>query len=132
MATPFRLTSLARLVVGLGSGILAACAGQGTATQMPVDAPVKMEVSQLFMTVENNAGLALTDVTIGIVPYGGQTEFLKTVGRLDSQEKRDVMLADFRGRDGTRFQRGVVKPKSVRIVASDLTGKKYEIEYPWK
>jgi hypothetical protein len=91
-----------------------------------------MEVSQLFMTVQNNAGLALNDVTIAIVPYGGQTEFSKFVGRLDSQEKRDVMLADFRGRDGTPFQRGIVKPKTVRIVASDLTGKKYEIEYPWK
>jgi hypothetical protein len=90
-----------------------------------------MEVSQLFMTVQNHAGLALTDVTVAIVPYGAQTEFARSLGRLESQEKRDVRLAEFRGRDGTPFQRGVVRPKAVRIVASDLAGKKYEIEYPW-
>lgn len=122
----------ALLPVVLVACTAAACAGQPAATQMPADSPVRITVSPPFLTVENQAGLALTEITIAIVPAGRQTEFTKFVPRLENGEKRDYTLADFRGRDGTPFNLRVVRPTAVRIAATDTTGRKYEVESPWR
>jgi hypothetical protein len=122
----------ALLTVVLAACAAAACAGQPAATQMAADSPIRVTVSPPFLTVENQAGLALTEITIAIVPAGRQTVFTKFVPRLENGEKRDYTLADFRGRDGTPFNLRVVRPTAVRIEATDTTGRKYEVESPWK
>jgi len=67
-----------------------------------------------------------------IVPVGGHTNFTKFYGRLESSEKRNISLGEFNGRDGTRFDLRVVKPKLVHVTAKDLTGKDYDVELPWE
>jgi hypothetical protein len=83
------------------SVLLAGCSDQGVASQ-DANAPIKIEISQLYLTVRNESGLALNDVTIGIVPVGRTTVFGKFLGRLENAQARNVMLGEFVGRDGTR------------------------------
>jgi hypothetical protein len=129
---PRPMSLAALLPVVLAACAAAACAGQPAATQMAADSPIRVTVSPPFLTVENQAGLALTEITIAIVPAGRQTVFTKFVPRLENGEKRDYTLADFRGRDGTPFNLRVVRPTAVRIQATDTTGRKYEVESPWQ
>ena len=116
----------------LGFGLFfAGCSEQGSASQA-ADAPVKIQTSQMFITVKNDAGLPLTDVTISIVPPTRTTVYTKYVGRLENAESRDVMLGDFSGRDGTPFSLRVVTPKAVELKGTGADGKDYNISVPWK
>ena len=115
-----------------GVAVLAsACAGQGSATAIPQDSPVRLEVSAMFISLENQAGQPLTDIMVSIVPNGPGAPYTSLVSRLENTEKHDIMLGDFRGRDGSPFSRRAVRPRAVRIEASDISGKKYAVEYPW-
>jgi hypothetical protein len=86
----------------------------------------------MAVTIRNIVGQPLTDVSIAIVPVGGQLEFATFFSRLESSEKREIVLSEFRGRDGTTFNLRVVKPRSIRIKAKDFTGKAYEGLVGWK
>ena len=110
---------------------LAGCSEQGSASQ-GADAPLKVNISSMFLTVTNKAGLPLTDVTISIVPPTRTTVYTKFIGRLENSEARDVMLGDFSGRDGTPFSLRVVKPKSVEVKGTGADGKTYEVSIPWR
>lgn len=123
---PFHL-AFALLLTGAVQG---GCAEQGSAERLPADSPVFVETSQTGMTIENRAGLALTDVTIVIVPYG-PLEFSTRFVRLEPQDKREIPVSQFRSRDGTTFNSRFHRPKSVRVRARDTAGKSYEIEVPW-
>ena len=63
----------------------------------------------MYVTVHNNSGLALNDVSVAIVPVGRSTMYNKFVGRIENAESRNVMLGDFYGRDGTPFSLRVVE-----------------------
>jgi hypothetical protein len=106
------------------------CGGQGS--QSPENAPVRVEISQMFITVENRAGLALTDVKVEIVPYGAPTTFAMTLSRLSNGEKRDLALGSFRGMDGTPFDRRVVRARQVIVTGKDINGNEVKVEVPWK
>ena len=96
------------------------------------NAPVKITTSQMYVTVRNDSGAPLSDVTVSIVPVGRQTIFNKFIGRLESSESRNVMLGDFLGRDGTPFSPRVVKARSVELKGKDVKGKDYSTEAPWR
>jgi hypothetical protein len=115
------------LAVGL---FVSSCAGQGSAQD--ANAPVKIETSQMYVTVTNDSGMALNDVTVAIVPMGRSTLFTEYVGRLESSDSRKIMLGDFNGRDGTPFSLRVIKPKSVQVKGTDAAGKTREVEVAWK
>ncbi|HTL03971.1 MAG TPA: hypothetical protein VL243_17170 [Vicinamibacterales bacterium] len=116
----------------LGFGLfLAGCSEQGSASQGS-DVPVTVNISSLFLTVKNQAGVPLTDVTISIVPPTRTTVYTKFFGRLENSEARDVMLGDFSGRDGTPFSLRVVKPKTVEVKGTGADGKTYEVSVPWR
>jgi hypothetical protein len=106
------------------------CSEQGIASQPP-DAPVKITISQMFVTVKNDAGMPLTDVTISIVPLG-RPPFTYHLDRFEGGESRDVMLGDFNSRDGARFVLRVVNPKTVEVKGTDVAGKIYDVKVPWK
>jgi hypothetical protein len=127
MRLPLAVT-LSLVVFGL---FLAGCSEQGSASQ-GTDAPVKISISSMFLTVKNQAGMPLTDVTISIVPPTRTTVFTKFFSRLENSESRDVMLGDFSGRDGTPFSLRVVKPKSVEVKGTGADGKTYEVSVPWR
>lgn len=95
------------------------------------EAPIGVQTSQMFVTVENKAGLPLIDIDVAIVPVGAPTEFTKFVERLENGEKRDVSLGDFSAQGGTTFSLRIVRPKTVRVRAKDLVGKTYEVAVPW-
>lgn len=109
---------------------LAGCAEQGSAAQA-ADAPVLVEQHQTFITLQNRAGLPLVDVRLAVVPYS-RTEFSKILNRFESGERRDVMMSELSSRDGTTFSPRLVNPKSVKITAGDIVGKRYEVEVPWE
>lgn len=119
---------LSLLAVGL---FISACAGQSSATQA-ANAPVKIETSQMYVTVKNDSGMAINDVTVSILPMGRSTTFNKFVGRLENGEARKIMLGDFNGRDGTPFSLRVVKPKSVQVKGTDVAGKPQQAEVDWQ
>jgi hypothetical protein len=115
----------------IGCGLfLAGCSEQGAATQ--ANAPIKVQSSQMFITVKNDAGVPLTDVTISVFPPTRTTVYTKYVGRLENSESRDVMLGDFSGRDGTPLSLRVVTPKSVEVKGTGADGKDYDVSVPWK
>jgi hypothetical protein len=117
-------------LIGFGL-ILAGCSEQGAASQA-AGAPIKVQTSQMFITVKNDAGMPLTDVTISINPPTRTTVYTKFFGRLENSESRDVMLGDFSGRDGTPFSLRVVKPKTVDVKGTGADGKTYSVTVPWK
>jgi hypothetical protein len=106
------------------------CSGQGAAQD--ANAPVKIEISQMYVTVRNASGLALNDVSVGIVPMGRTTIYGKFLGRLENAQSRNIMLSEFIGRDGTPFSLRVVKPRSVEVKGKDVNGKDYTIETAWR
>lgn len=117
--------------IGTIAVLAASCSEQGAATQSG-DAPFTVTTSQMFVSVQNNAGLPVTDVTVGIVPMGPSGEFTKFFGRIENSEKRDIALGEFNGRDGTPFSLRIVKPKAVHIKGTDVNGKTYDFELPWQ
>jgi hypothetical protein len=110
---------------------LAGCSEQGTANQA-ANAPIKVQTSPMFVTIKNDSGIPFTDVTITIVPPTRITVYTSSLGRLENAESRDVMLGDFRGRDGTPFNLRVANPKSVEVKGTGADGKAYDVSVPWK
>jgi hypothetical protein len=117
------LIALAALAVG--------CSAQSSASQDP-NAPVKIETTPMYVTVRNDSGLALNEVSVAIVPVGRSTVFSRFIGRLESAESRNLMLGDFVGRDGTPFSLRAVKPRSVEVKGQDVKGQTYSVEVPWR
>jgi hypothetical protein len=124
-----RSAGLALGVAGILSLAQLGCGSGGAVNQ--ADAPIRVENTQMFVTVENRSGLNLRDVSVRIVPAGASTEFVTSVYRMENGEKRDFTLGSFRGRDGTPFNLRVVRPRSVKVSATDLNGKTVEVEVPW-
>jgi hypothetical protein len=117
------------LIVALGL-LVGACSEQGAAQD--ANAPVKITTSQMYVTVTNDSGLALTDVEVAIIPMGRTTVFNKFLGRIENAESRNVMLGDFIGRDGTPFSLRAIKPRSVEVKGKDVTGQAYTAEVAWR
>jgi hypothetical protein len=116
------LVALALLTLG--------CSEQGQAQD--ANAPVKILTSQMYVTVRNDSGAPLKEVSIAIVPVGRQTIYNKFIGRLENSESRNVMLGDFLGRDGTPFSPRIVKARSVEVKGKDVMGKDHITEVPWR
>jgi hypothetical protein len=110
--------------------LIGGCSDQGAAQD--ANAPVKIQTSQMYVTVRNDSGAPLNEVSVAIVPIGRQTIYSKFIGRLENSESRDVMLGDFLGRDGTPFSLRVVKPRSVEVKAKGLKGNDYSTEVAWR
>ncbi len=108
-----------------------ACGGVMPPAQ-PESAPLRIENTQMFITVENRSGLALREVTIQIVPVGRATDFSIIVPRLENGDKRDFPLGNFRGRDGTPFNLRVVRPKSVKVSGTNINNAVVEAEVAWQ
>ena len=86
----------------------------------------------MYVTVHNNSGLALNEVSVAIVPVGRSTIYNKFLGRLENAESRNIMLGDFYGRDGTPFSLRVAKPRSVEVKGKDVKGQNYAVEVAWR
>ena len=111
--------------------LIAACSERGAANS-DANAPVKVETSPMYVTVRNEAGMALNEVSVAIVPVGRSTTYTKFVGRLENGEARKIMLGDFIGRDGTPFSLRVVKPRSVEVKGRDVKGTEHTSQSAWR
>ena len=96
------------------------------------NAPVKILTSQMYVTLRNESGAPLNEVSVAIIPMGRQPSTTSSSGRLENSESRNVMLGEFFGRDGTPFSLRVVKPRSVEVKGKDVNGKDYSTEVAWR
>jgi hypothetical protein len=131
MTRPASVGRALPLVLLLCTFALCGCGAVGPVAN-PENAPLRIENTQMFVTVENRSGLALREVKIQIVPVGRSTDFSIIVPRLENGEKRDFSLGNFRGRDGTPFNLRVSKPKTVKVSGTDINDKVVEVEVPWR
>ena len=70
---------LASAVVGVTLGAALWACSSGQPAPQAVDAPIGVQTPQMFVTVENKAGLPLVDVDVSILPVGGPIVFTKFV-----------------------------------------------------
>ena len=126
------MTTLRAVLFVVASGLaLTACARDHEVAEAASNAAIGIQTTQLFVTIENKAGTALMDLS-AVIQAPGAPPYTHLITRLESGEKRDVPLSDFSSRDGTTFNLRMVRPRTVRVSAVDLTGKKYSVEAPWK
>jgi hypothetical protein len=129
-----RFTLISSLVVF--AWIASACSGSpesvGAVGTTGQDAFVNLELTSFSLSVENTSGQTLSDVVLAITPYGGYTVFTKEISRLNLGEKREMTLAEFRGRDGTPLNLRVVRARDLSVTAVDLSGQKRNLVMPWK
>lgn len=126
-STARRLASLVVLVL-TAFGCRAGLPGEAP----PEQAPIRVEISQMFVTVENRSGFSLREMRIEIVPMARTTDFTIIVPRMENGEKRDFALGNFRGRDGTPFNLRVVRPKALKVSGTDINNRTVAVEVPWK
>jgi hypothetical protein len=127
-----RLSGALSLVAGgvlLALVFVAACGGG--AVDDP-NAPVGITVSQTYLTIANRSGSAFADGQIELVPSGVLAPYKMQMPRIESGASRDVQLDQFAGVGGARFRRGVTRIRTVRIVATDMTGKTHKQEVPFE
>jgi len=117
------------LLVGISLFGIVGCAEK--IPPLAPNSPIGIVVTQMMISVENKAGLALNNVSVAIEPIGGATQFVSFVGRMENSSKKDIMLGSFGGRDGTPFNLRVVRPKLVRVTAEDINSTDYDIVAPW-
>jgi hypothetical protein len=127
-----RLPGALSLVAGVALlATLSAAGCSGGAVDDP-NAPVGVTVSQTYLTIANRSGSAFADGQIELVPSGVLAPFRTQMPRIESGANRDVQLDQFAGVGGARFRRGVTRIKLVRITATDMAGKTYTQEVPFK
>lgn len=121
-----RLLLFCALVPSVGAPACAGAEGSG-------DTSLVIEVSQEEITVENQTGTPLTRGEISVIPYGTAARpYVMVLSHMSIGERRAFALSSFRNPDSTRFIRGVAKGRRVRVTATDVSGKAYEREVPFK
>lgn len=115
----------------IGSLAMLSAAGCGRALSDDPNAPVVVTVSQTYLTINNKAGSALIDGIIELVPSGVLPSYKTSLPRVESGSNREVRLDRFAGTGGARFLRGATRIRSVRLSATDMTGKVHKREVPF-
>jgi hypothetical protein len=87
--------------------------------------------SQTYLTVENRTGVPIVEGELQIMPRGVMPPFRASLPRIEGSGRRDLSYNQFRSKDGTPFRRGATRARTVRIIATDLAGKKLEQEVPF-
>lgn len=137
MGCPFRVrVSTLRATLTLLALCTAACSGgtpeadtAGTAGN--ADAPLLVQLSQTYVTIENRTGAPLLGGEMEIRQIGVRPPFKANLPRLENGSTRDFTLSTFRAGDGTLFNRTIARPRSLRLTAKDVNGKTYEQEVPF-
>jgi hypothetical protein len=129
-----RLSGFRSPVATLASLVLfaALAAGCGRALDDDPNAPVLVTISQTYLTIENKAGSALVEGVVELVPSGVLAPYRANIPRIEPGSNREVLLDRFSGAGGQRFLRGATRIRSVRLTATDLTGKTYKREVPFQ
>ena len=108
----------------------AACASDKETVQAAADASIGIETGQLFVTVENRSGGPLIDLTLTVQTPSAPYTYM--ISRIEAGQKRDVAVSSFSSRDGTGLNLRLIRPRSVKAAAKDLTNKPYHAQVAWK
>lgn len=127
LPSPQRIAAFA--LVTLASLALIACSEQGSAEQL--DAPVTLTTRGTQVSIANRSGQPLTGVVLTVVPFG-QSSYSKPLGSLEAAEQRNVPLAELKADNGSTFNPMLVRPRLVKLTASDSSGRQYDVEMPWR
>jgi hypothetical protein len=123
------------LLLSLAALPLAACSSGDSAEAGAVGTsasdPLGVTFSQMYLTIENRTGVPIVEGELQIVPRGVMAPFRTRLPRIEGSQKRELPYSQFLSRDGTPFRRGLTRTRNVRIIATDVTGKKYEQEVPF-
>jgi hypothetical protein len=132
--SPRRRRSTTTILTGaalLGAlALTSACSSDQSAVQAAANAPIGIETSQLGVTLENHTGTPLVDLTVAILTPA--LTFTKDLTRMENAERRQLSLNDFSTRDGTTLNLRFVTPRSVRVTATDIVDKKYDVQTRWR
>ena len=136
MRCPLRFRGFVHVVLCLAMAVATAACSSGEnaeAGAVGTTSPSGLVVtfSQTYLTVENRTGVPLVEGALEIVPRGIMPPFRTTLPRVEGSGRLDLPYNLFRSRDGTPFRRGVTRTQSVRITATDVSGKKLEEEIPF-
>jgi hypothetical protein len=137
MRCPSPLRGFLPFVVVLSVAALssAACASGETAEAGAVGTtasdPLVVTFSQTFLTVENRSGVPIVEGEMQIVPRGVMPPFRTRLARIEGSGRVELPYSQFYSRDGTPFRRGITRTRNVRVSATDLAGKKFEMEVPF-
>ncbi len=96
------------------------------------DPALVVAISDDGIIVENQTGNALSKGEVTLVPQGIPRPYIAALSHVGNGQKRSVYFRDFRTSDATPFRRDFVKVKSVRVVATDVVGKTFQREVPFK
>ena len=125
-----RLSVLTAAALLLLSTATTGCSGSGAATQLE-NAPIAITPHNTLVSLQNNAGMPLTDVRLTVTAYGN-VNFTKTLARLENAEAKEVGLNELTSQDGTTFNPRLSRPKAIKVKATDATGKQRDVEVAWK
>lgn len=138
MVCPLRVrASILRVTfASLALSATVACSGasseSGAVGTTGADAPLGLEISQAYITVENRTGKALLGGQLEILQAGSRPPFKSNLPRLESGASRQIALNTFRAFDGSVFSRGITRTRSLTITAKDLGGNEYQQEFPFR
>ena len=126
------LTCAIGVVVLAGAAVSqSACTSDKETVQaQAADASIGIETGQLFVTVENRSGGPLIDLTVTVQTPSAPYTYM--ISRIEAGQKRDVAVNSFSSRDGTGLNLRLIRPRSVKATAKDLTNTPYEAQVTWK
>jgi hypothetical protein len=96
------------------------------------DPSLVVAITDSEITIENQTGVSLSKGEVMIMPVGMPRPYVMNFSFTSSGQTRRFPLNSFRQTDGTPFRRGVANGKSVRVVATDVTGKELIREVPFE
>lgn len=115
------------VVLGLSAGVSACSSAEGSG-----DLSLVVEVLDDEITLENKTGTSLTKGEVTIIPAGGiPRPYVVNLPYMTSGAKRSFPFKTFRMSDGSVFRSDVTKGRTVKITATDATGKTYAREVPF-
>lgn len=137
MCCPFgsrRLALLAPLFVALSLTACSRSAAESgaTGTSGNTDGPFVVGFEPTYITIENRTGSPIVDGQVEIILTGPRPPFRAYLSRIENMNKTNVAFREFLGIDGTEYSRRLAKARRVRIKATDVAGRAYEMEVPFQ
>ena len=124
-----QVSTLRVMLTLLAVSAAASCSG-GDPGAASLDGAFAIEVSQMYITVENRTGLPIVGGDVEIIPVGILPPFSASLPRLEPGGGTTIQLNAFRGSGGP-FNRNIARGRSVRVTATDPLGDVYEHEVPF-
>jgi hypothetical protein len=103
-----------------------------TSVESSGDPALVVSVADDGIVIENQTGMPLTKGDISLMPQGIPRPYLAALSHLVNGQKRTIYFRNFRMSDATPFRRDVAKVKSIKVVATDVNGKTFQREVPFK